>query len=234
MTRTYQTTTKTLKLISILMMSVNLWASTYCFERSESLFKIKKDLKNIMLNDEDVVIDTKSNCIETAVRPYREGLVSKYLRLNYNIKPELSRKSQISGQLCRFHIKKSELIEKKTNEVNVGKNNRLSSTATDEKILSSREIIVSEGRVGLLTVDDENIYVKCEKYSSNYGVELSLSSDFSQSITTSVTMVKGEWINISTIKDDLSRKSNTKSLSHGIDYRKQTGEKTINYFVSIK
>lgn len=216
------------------MMSINLWASTYCFERSESLFKVKTELKKIMLSDEDVIIDTKSNCIETAVRPYREGLISKFLRLNYNTKPELSRKSQISGQLCRFHLKKTEMTEKKLDKLDIGKNNRASTTTTNEKVLSSREILVSEGRVGLLTIDDENIYVKCEKYSSNYGVDFSLTSEFAQSLTTSITVVKGEWVNISTIRNDLSQKSNTKSLSHGIEYKKQIGEKTINYFVSIQ
>jgi len=61
-----------------------------------------------MLPDEDVIIDTKSNCLETAVRPYRESLISKYLRMNYSMRPELAKKSRISGQLCRFHIKKKD------------------------------------------------------------------------------------------------------------------------------
>ena len=178
------------------MMSINLWASTYCFERSESLFTIKNNLKKIMLPDEDVIIDTKSNCLETAVRPYRESLISKYLRMNYSMRPELAKKSRISGQLCRFHIKKNDSLSKIEDKLNLGTKNNFEKSQVSETSSSVREILVSEGRVGLLTIEDENIYVKCEKYAETFGIELSLTSEFSQGLTTSLTLAKGEWINI--------------------------------------
>lgn len=216
------------------LLTLNTYSLNYCLERNYSLFKVKSDLKTILLADEGVVIDTSSNCIEIAVRPYRENLINKYMTMSYRI---VSSKGQFSsplvGQMCKIFLRKTVVENEESKNLVIGQKVNLEKLNSLSKESSTREILLNEGRVGVLGIDKESLYVKCKIFPSTYELELSFNNEFSDSLSTTISLSEGEWLNISSVSKDLSDKSRKISI-HEIQDKKTSGEKTTIYFVSVK
>lgn len=207
---------------------------SYCLEKSQSLFKVKNDIKPMLLADEDILLDTATNCIELAVRPYRHALINKFIRMSYPIVSSKETTLSFQGQMCRFTLKKVENKNQEEVGVSLGQKIDLKKLEESSKALSTREILVSEGRVGVLDIDSTSLYAKCAIFANKIEIEVSLSSKFDQSLSTTVVIDEGEWLNISSIKEDLSSKDKSLSLQTGLSRTKKEGEKSIAFYISVK
>lgn len=207
---------------------------SYCIEKTHSLFQVKNDLKQILLEDENVILDTQKNCIELAVRPYRHSLVSKFIRMSYPIVSSKDGNIVFQGQMCRFFLRKDEALDATASAFELGKNFKINNFDEKKKAISTREILVSEGRVGILDLDNTSMYVKCSILPGRIEIELALNSKFEQSLSTTVDILEGEWLSISSVFEDLSNKSKSMSASDGLKIEKKDGEKKVNFSISVK
>lgn len=207
---------------------------SFCIEKTHSLFKIKNDLQQILLTDEGVILDTQKNCIELAVRPYRHSLVSKFIRMSYPVVSSKDGNIVFQGQMCRFFLRKDESLESSGSGFELDRNFKINNFDEKKKAILTREILVSEGRVGILDLDNSSLYVKCSILPGKIEIELSLNSMFDQTLSTTVDLIEGEWLSISSVYEDLSNKSKKVSLADGLKVEKKDGEKKINFSISVK
>lgn len=233
MTHIFHTITKT-KLLIVSLISINVFSMSFCIEKTHSLFSVKNDLKQILLEDEGVILDTQTNCIEIAARPYRQGLVSKFIRMSYPIVSSKDGNIVYQGQMCHFYLRKDELSSEKENSLKIANRFRYENFDSSKKAIQTRQIVVSEGRVGLLELDGTSMYVKCSIFADRIEVELSLNSKFDQSLSTTVIVKEDEWFNVSSVNEELNKKNQNISSTSGLNVTNKEGEKKITFSLSVK
>ena len=82
-------------------------------------------------------------------------------------------------------------------------------------------------------MDDQEVFVTCHVFGTNYRVELSLDSSNS-SLSTSVNTTKGSRLNIGQMVEDLNNRSRNIDIKKGVNYQKQKGRAVSDYFLIIQ
>ena len=219
-------------LISIFINFNLAYATKYCFNPGQSLFKIKKEVKQILLADEDVILDTRENCLEIAVRPYRKELVNKFIKMSFN--PSVRENQEfITRETCVIQLRMSSSKKADTNMLQLGaKNDLLQSNEQLEK-LTKNEMVLTQGRPSLLAFDGIEMFATCNKRGDFYEVEFSLRNDGDILASTSVDLTQGQWLEIGSHLNKLNKQINNKSIRDGIFYTKTKGFKNTKYEIMV-
>lgn len=207
-------------------------AATYCLSKSNSLFKAKKEIQSILLSDETVFINSSSHCLNIAVRDYRKELISKYLRMNFQVVSETNG-VYAPRKTCKVQLKKVIDGESKTKSLQLGGQFDIRDSISNLNSTSNMQMILMEGREGRISIDESSLNVVCRKVGSGYELEFSLERDGTTMISTQANMRSGQWLNVGQISKNLNNKVNNKSLSDGIDYRKTSGTRNTTYFLTV-
>lgn len=207
-------------------------AATYCLSAKESPLKAKKQIQEILLSDEGVIANSSTNCLEVAVREYRRPLVDKFMKMSFDLRSSSSLQES-SRQLCKFTLRKVEAKNSKSNDFSLGRDTRIKVSFSGEKIVSNSDLIVMEGRTASLSMDDESIYLKCDKRGSLYELSFSLKRNFMTKMSTSLDITPGQWVNVGSIEKDLSKKSKSVSIEQGLNYSDTKGVKKHDYYITV-
>ncbi|OIQ19625.1 MAG: hypothetical protein BM556_03830 [Bacteriovorax sp. MedPE-SWde] len=222
--------TKSLLLL-LLLPSLSL-AATYCLKKSQSLFKAKKEIKSILLPDEAVLIDSRTHCLEVAVRDYRKSLVNKYIRMSFTVTSQ-SQSSPSRRRICKIKVKKVISNTLNSRSLNLGNRVDIRDNIDDLQETSNSEMIVMEGRQGSISTDNSALFITCHKSGEGHELTFSATSGSSSGLSTTVYVSPGKWVNAGQISTNLNNKTNSKSLSTGLKNSKSSGQKKTTYFITV-
>jgi hypothetical protein len=219
-------------IILFLMLPSFSLAASYCLSKSNSLFKAKREIQTILLPDEKVFINSSSHCLNISVRDYRKGLVSKYLRMSFNVISETDG-AYVPRKTCKVQLKKVTDGKTKGKSLQVGSKLDIRDSISNLNTTSNMQMILMEGREGKISMDESSLNVTCRKAGSGFELVFSLDRAGTTMISTQAYIGTGQWLNVGEISKDLNNKVNNKSLSDGIEYRKTTGNQKTTYFLTV-
>ncbi len=234
---------KKASLLFLFIFIQNIYAAVvdYCFLSSTALRTVNTHLQTVLSPQDEVIENHSSHCLNVVMKnDLKEELYRKWISKKFSIissdhygSTEVStRPSELEH--CRLEIEKITTIDKNT------KSGQLSSTpsALDKKFkhagVQKSSLLLSVGRPGSLRVDDDYLNVICKsKNSSRMFLDISLSGEKS-SISTSVTLERGESLNLASLVEDLNDKHREISLKKGVVLERTKGQKQFEYFLRIK
>jgi hypothetical protein len=212
----------------------------YCFESNVSLKAVRSHLSAILSPRDEVFERPSMNCIEVTISSTREELFETWIYKRF--KPiriyrtdGVVENNQTMGQMpmCRMTVERVSRSDSSIDDVSVGSHNKLKNTRSKSNGVSQSSLLLTSGVRGRLRMDDQEVFVTCHVFGTNYRVELSLDSSNS-SLSTSVNTTKGSRLNIGQMVEDLNNRSRNIDIKKGVNYQKQKGRAVSDYFLIIQ
>ncbi|EQC49529.1 hypothetical protein M899_3139 [Bacteriovorax sp. BSW11_IV] len=231
----------TLLLITILSLNVSAFYGR-CFDRHTSLENIKKEISPFLLEGESLSINQTEYCVEFEVgsddrMTLIDGLISTKYRVksSYRSQKEASLAPAVS-QNCRIEIQRTEKERKVIKKVQVGSKTRLIEETVQGSGKSTSQMLLGEGRPGLLKMDGDDYYLKCEKRGSqSYEITLSIEKNYGRdSLSTAITVQKNDPVDIGSMKDEINKKDKKIGIPVGVSYGSEKSNVTYNYILYIR
>lgn len=235
---------KSLIIITALMSSFNLRADLlgFCFSPSTNIKNVQSYLRQILLPSEQVYLRRSLNCVEVEAKSHRKGLIDKFIKVKFDIikryEPGLQGANPSSFSAaparCRLELIRTGEAKSKTFSVDIGRRNDLRESKAKQKTVSKSQILLSSGKPGRLKLDDRDLQVLCRSRGrNNYELEFSFESK-RNSVVTSVTISRGQSVDLGSIVDDLNSKNRDLSIQDGINYSKTKGKSKARFELKVK
>jgi len=211
----------------------------YCLGDGESLRAAKFHLGKILAPRDQIHIRSSVGCIEIVGGAERFDLYDRFLRAKFRVirtykdQDTGSSTTNISRGMCRIFITKIGKSKKITDKVKIGKSGNISRSEGKGSSKSTSNLILSYGKRGGLTVNSQRLGVTCKKAGAGYLLEFDLESKES-GISSNAFVTPGQELNIGGIVNDLNNKRRTVSLNNGVEYEKEKGKESFDYFLKVK
>ena len=238
----------------ILSWSSHAFIQAYCFKKVTDVNSVKSHLSSLLAPKDKV--NVVSNCLHVTTEPIRINLYRKIISMKYKVISDyqinddgtVTQSFPSSSEMCRIETLKIIHSKDKRNDVQVGRQNKLSQTDGKGEEVIKGSMMLTVGLPSVLNVDQENIELTCSRLANNnYQLRFRLSStiqrDFqgriigknsSSSIDSTVNVTKGQKINVGSIVKDLKNKNKNVSINNGLKLSKTKGKKTIDYYLTIR
>jgi hypothetical protein len=228
---------KLLFIIFIISGVANAEMINICLKNSNDLNNAKLRIKDILHTKDQVFIRESTGCLEFIMGPKRLTLYNTYLSKFYslrNVNTSLisGTEQEASYRNCRFKYIKESHEEIEADKYKIGRNGKIKKSLSKSKANTRGSIVVTEGKWGLLHVNNSKIYVTCKKIGYLFEVEVSLSEKDS-SLSTSVNISKGQRITLGAIVNNLRSRDSSISLSQGYGKNKTRGKEAYSYFLIL-
>lgn len=221
------------KLVLVLIMLPSLClATTFCLQSNQSIFKAKKELETLLIEGEDILVDSRTNCLIVAVKEYRRELINKFMSMNYRLTSNYT-SSQGTRRSCKIRLKKVTLEKLSSKGIEAGTSLDIRSSLENMQETSSMDILLMEGKAGTLSLDNNSLKVMCRRSPSGYELGFSLMASGSTMISSEASIQVGQWLNVGSISRSLNNRRNKKSTRTGIDIQNSNGQNTTTYFLTV-
>ncbi|MBK24179.1 MAG: hypothetical protein CME70_09285 [Halobacteriovorax sp.] len=223
------------------LLNSNLQAALYgyCLGDGESLRAAKFHLSKVLAPKDQIHIRSSVGCLEIVGGAERFELYDRFLRAKFRVirtykdQDTGSRISQIPRGMCRIFVTKIGKNKKVTDKVKIGKSGNLSRSEAKGISKSTSNLILSYGKRGSLTVNEQRVGITCKKAGAGYQLEFDLENKDS-GISSNAFVTPGQELNIGGIVNDLNNKRRTVSLNNGLEYEKEKGKEFFDYFLKVK
>jgi len=218
--------------------SYSLGLKGLCFKASTSLDRVLMDMKALALPKDKFFKREAVNCIEVKLSDARFSLYQKYLKRKYLITRTYSgmdtgatRPQGLTGQNCRIEIQKVSSDESTTKQFGLGKKTKLSKSQNSGSRTSTSRLLLASGQKSNMAMDGNSVDLVCWPSSDvTARIVVSLSYDSSR-LSTTVSVRKGQKVNLGQIVDKLNDKSRDISLRRGLGYKKTNGQRVSDFFL---
>ncbi len=182
-----------------------------------------------------MALSTNSNCLQVTVGQNREELIRKWISRRFVILKMSSSRTASRGSECRLKVERVLNSNSKTTKMRLGAKGQFNQVSNQTVGKKTSSLLLSSGRRGSIRYNDEFIGIKCVRGGrNNYEVELFVDNN-SGGISTALSLVKGQKIDIGQIIDEKKASSDSVGLNRGVkvglsrDERKQR----FTYFLMI-
>lgn len=205
---------------------------SFCFERRNSLEDIKSYMQKIASPKDQIYLREKDHCLDIESSEIKEPLFRQWAQKRYRLVTS-STTVQPSSKMCRLKLtQEGSALEDKTQVSLTRKQALLRKAELSKRSSRVRTLLVQSGKEASLRVDDSKLQIKCYwRNATTYETVFSLES-LKNSISSSLTLRKGQRIELGDVVDDLNQKDNSASLS-GIKHQKNTRDSKISYWLEI-
>jgi len=215
----------------------------YCFNRSVSLNAVHDHLKVVLSPHDEVIENSSSHCLNVVMKGqhkdelYRKWIAKKFKISTTSLNSTLSDDPALRPQHrehCRLEVQRKSKTDRQTVEASLSKRSKLNERTYKHSGSQVSSLLLGIGKPGSLRVDSDYLNVICKSQnSSRVFLDISLSG-VKSSVSTSITLEKGQTINLASIVEDLNDKYERVSLKKGISVMNRKGKKTYDYFLKIK
>jgi len=195
---------------------------------------VKSHVSSILAPKDKVYFRRAKNCLEIKLNPKRQELTRTWIGKKYQvIGPDIGSASLAMGRECRLKVERTLRASSNTTKLKIGQRsgvNRIDSNSMGKR---STSLLLSSGRQGRIRYNDEIVFLKCIKGGGdNYQVEISVDAP-QGGLSSSVSLVKGQKINIGEIINQNRARSSRLSLSSGAAVSSKEALGKFNYFLMI-
>jgi hypothetical protein len=222
-----------ISLLIIISLQQFTFADSYCFPKDVSLYQAKKEIAEILLPGEEVLIDARGHCIEVFPRDYRVALIDKFMKQRFKLNSSNVR-AQIPRGMCKFSFKTEYNRQANTNKVELGSKNDIENKKEVDQKTTVAEFAMSEGRNGRFKMGEGHIIAKCFRRANSYEVEFTVDEAKSYGVSITLDMYPGVWQDLGSVRKDLLSRINKKSLRDGVRYKVTTGEEIAKYSLMVR
>jgi hypothetical protein len=168
---------------------------------------------------------------------YRKWISRKYQILNSSISNTRLDREDYSGTVnehCRLELEATTHVIRKDTNASISARSKLGQTDYNTNQVRKTSLLLGVGVPGSIRLDDEVVMATCKsKNETKAFIDFSLMGVHS-SLSTSVTLIKGQSIDLGSVVEDLKRENRKISLSKGIQLNKRDGNKSKTFKLRIK
>ncbi len=213
----------------------------YCFEQTTSLSNVHHYLNTVLSPQDEVVENNSAHCLNVVVKnDLKEELYRKWIGRKFKILSSSNSLGYPASTIpqvqehCRLEVEKISKMDKTTTGVDVSMKTKAYERNFKHSGSQRSNLLLGVGSPGRLRVDDDYINVTCKsRNTSRVFLDISLWGERS-SVSTSVTLDKGQTLDLASIVEDLNNRSQSLSLNRGVQVKKTKGQKSYQYFLRIK
>jgi len=219
-------------------------ATTFCFPKKTSLKAVQQYLQPLILAKDNVEIYTTQNCLDINLDSGRERLFQKYLKRRYSYHSNFSsgistREKNLSrDNHCRLKIDRESRNGDVSRKISLkGRKNKI--LRGDKKAvndISTSQLLLSLGKHGRIKMGDQDVRLTCIQTSfKGVEVEVSIQSIKTQSyIGTTVSVEKGQRVNLGDVVRVMSRGGHGVSLRDGLEYDNSQLKTVTKWFLKYE
>ena len=213
----------------------------YCFVASTSLSSVQSHLQTVLSPRDEVIINNSSHCLNVVMNnDFKEELYRKWISRKYQIisssgfsdkrvAPRVSEQEH-----CRLEMERITSVDSTTRGGRLSQNSKAYERNFKHSGSQKSSIVLSVGRPGSLRVDDDYLNVICKSQnSSRVFLDIALTG-IKSSVSTSVTLDRGQSLNLASIVEDLNDRFRELSLKNGVSLEKTKGQKQYQYYLRVK
>ena len=225
----------------LFLSSIHAVVVDYCFVATTSLQSVQSHLQTVLSPRDEVLINSSSHCLNVVMKNelkeelYRKWISRKYQIIsssgysNTGIAPRVSEQ-----QHCRLEMERVTTADIKTQGGRLSQNSKAYERNFRHSGSQKSSILLSIGRPGSLRVDDDYLNVICKSQnSSRVFLDISLTG-IKSSVSTSVTLERGESLNLASVVEGLNDRFKELSLKNGVSIEKTKGQKQFQYYLRVK
>ncbi len=215
----------------------------YCFSSRTSLSSVRAHLNTVLSPQDEVVENSSSHCLNIVIKnDLKEELYRKWISRKYPIISSDSSATMKSSSInsrtvqehCRLEVERLTNVDKKTTGVDISKRSGAYERSFKHSGSQRSSLLLGVGRPGSLRVDNDYINVICKsRNASRVFLDISLTGEKS-SVSTSVTLNRGQSLDLASIVEDLNNRFRNISLKKGVRVEKIEGKKSYQYYLRIK
>ena len=168
---------------------------------------------------------------------YRKWIARKFKISTTSLNSTLSDDPSLRPQRrehCRLEVQRKSKTDSRTFEGSLSKQSKLNERSYKHSGSQVSSLLIAIGKPGSLRVNEDYLNVICKSQnSSRMFLDISLSG-VKSSVSTSITLEKGQTINLASIVEDLNDKYQSFSLEKGISIMNRKGKSHYDYFLKIK
>lgn len=229
----------------------HLYADTferYCFSSQAEISKAKTSLENIKAPVD--TISREDNCVVVTTSERRREIIQKYLlKLYPNVNIAFSSEDSIKEE-CNLRVEKETKSTEDNTRLKVKKTVNFGNTKITNSKKEISTIKVLSGKEFELSQNEETLFGKCRYQSQDrYEIEFSMlfiprpvnpydPSTFKQkegeSVSTTVSLTRGQKMNIASIKTKLQDEASKKALQPAFGFSKSAGGKTTTVYLMME
>jgi hypothetical protein len=228
-------------LLSLLFLTQNSYSQNvvrlYCFE-GENLSQVSSYLKPILKSTDSINEIRSANCLEVQLSNVRIPLFDSWLSRRYKYRNDFSNLSgtvqkPVSSKNCRLELNKKTKSSSQLNSGNIGSKNNININSSGSSRTSRSRFLMMSGEPFSLRINDFNTYITCHKKSSgNYQIRISLSEN-KGALSTSVSLVSGQEVNVGSIVENLDSKSKNMNIQKGLGFQKSKIKSKSDFTLKI-
>ena len=216
----------------------------YCFSHNQSLSTVHQHLKTVLSPQDEVILNESSHCLNVVMKnDYKEELYRKWILKKFSLvnSTRIHQSAMVSNakpvaqkQHCRLEVERVSHLQRRTTKGSLSKQSVVNQTSIKSNGSQKSSLLLGIGSPGSLRVDDDYINVICKsRNASRVFLDISLTGRNS-SVSTSLSIERGQKVNLASIVEDLNNKYKRLSLAQGLEVEETKGSKSFDYFLRIK
>ena len=217
------------KLIVIFTLLFPVHASKVCFKKRNSPNKVKRTFSDLLLKNESILVLKSSNCVLLDMSEERINLFKDMMNKSFAI---VSRST--SSRMCRMKLKEVEKKKLENSKVNIGKKIFFTHESNKNFKTTIRSLLSVEGRASRISVNNEDLYIRCKILPNHYELTFSLTNLFNIQFSSTVNLSRDRWLNVGQISRDLGSKKRGVSINSGLKYQNTADLEVKDYFLSVE
>lgn len=214
----------------------------FCFKSGTNLKSVEVYLSPILKESDKVHFRSSMNCIEIKLSLARHGLFEKYLRQRFKLIQSYSGDGltatipEFSNKKCKIEVLKKGKGKQNRDSFSFSRKGNIRSEQSRDSQVVRSYLLLNEGRSGSIEVDGESVDLTCfSRGGDRFEITLTIKSKRSHnSLSSSITVVVGERVNIGSIVEDLKDRDRTIGLQEGLKYSRKKKQLNYLYFLTVK
>lgn len=232
MTLTYKKKNKTLSFILLLftiLFTSYVNAKTYCFDKESSLYILRMEIKEFLLEGESVKIMPKEHCLDVTTQPSRSMFVDSLINKKFKV---LTSNLEIQARsFCKLKVKEETFSHNNQTVLKIGNPTQTKESAMKKESEKVYDVIGMEGRYINITVDETNLKIICNSNREIYLLDVAIEG--SLDTKTTFTTTPGEWLDISSFARSSNKNNDLISTKSGVEIKDTKKKETMKYSIMV-